>query len=759
MRTFLTIVTLLASTATALVAQSEVVQLGGPWRFSPVDDPSFADPRFDASSWATIAPGASWERQGFDTLDGHVWYRVTFVLPHRLRTAAVINEGLRLELGPVDDIDQTFLNGALIGLNGTTIAPGIDPDRGSLAPLGSKWNTPRAYDLPFDDPRLRWDAENVLAIRVYDGGGPGGLWSGVPRLRALTVRDLASFTYDVGSFQSVGDSLEKSLTLSNHARHLTLTGTIIIRTLNGTDGTELLRNTYAFSLAPGADTRITYRLTRPAHSTEVEYVAAFDGHAESIAARDGVPYILTPPPPRTPRINGPLVVGARPGRPFVYRIPVSGEHPMLFDIQGLPSGLRFDRRSGIISGRTSRRGVHALEIHVQNAHGHDERIVTLNIGDKLALTPPMGWNSWNVWGLAVDQDKVIASARVFDQQGLADHGWAYINIDDGWEIEGSDPRPKRTPDGTIVVNEKFPDMKALGDSLHALGLKFGIYSSPGPLTCGGYTASYGYEQNDALSYAAWGIDYLKYDWCSYGRIAKDASRAELMKPYAHMRRMLDEVDRDIVYSLCQYGMGDVWEWGAEVGGDLWRTTGDITDSWESMSGIGFDQVANAAYAGPGHWNDPDMLVVGWVGWGPRLRPTRLTPDEQYTHISLWCLLSAPLLIGCDLTRLDAFTLNLLTNDEVLAIDQDPLGRQATPRLVRDSIQIWTKPLANGSTAVGVFNLSSAARRVQFDLNEVGLPANVAFRDLWRQRPAGSFSRVAAFDVPRHGVVLLRTIDR
>jgi hypothetical protein len=220
--------------------------------------------------------------------------------------------------------------------------------------------------------------------------------------------------------------------------------------------------------------------------------------------------------------------------------------------------------------------------------------------------------------------------------------------------------------------------------------------------------------------------------------------------------MLDKVDRDIVYSLCQYGMGNVWEWGAQVGGDLWRTTGDITDTWESMRDIGFNQVANAKFARPGNWNDPDMLVVGWVGWGPNLHPTKLTPDEQYTHISLWCMLSAPLLIGCDLTRLDPFTLSLLTNDDVLAIDQDPLGKQAMPVLVRDSIQVWTKPLADGSRAVGIFNLGASSREVTIKLSEVGLAEQETFRDLWRQSSLGTRTGSATFDVPRHGVVLLKT---
>jgi hypothetical protein len=285
-------------------------------------------------------------------------------------------------------------------------------------------------------------------------------------------------------------------------------------------------------------------------------------------------------------------------------------------------------------------------------------------------------------------------------------------------------------------------------------MKLGIYSSPGPLTCGGYTASYQHEEEDARSYGEWGVDYLKYDWCSYGNIARDTSRPELMKPYQVMRKALDRVERDIVYSLCQYGMGNVWEWGASVGGNLWRTTGDITDTWESMSTIGFSQVSNRPYAGPGRWNDPDMLVVGWVGWGPTLHPTKLTPDEQYTHISLWALLSAPLLIGCDLDRLDPFTLNLLTNDEILALDQDPLGRQAAPVSTSDSVQIWVKELEGGGRAVGIFNLGQTARKVRLDARLCGLRSEGRVRDLWRQKPAGRVRDLSPLQVPAHGVVML-----
>jgi hypothetical protein len=299
-------------------------------------------------------------------------------------------------------------------------------------------------------------------------------------------------------------------------------------------------------------------------------------------------------------------------------------------------------------------------------------------------------------------------------------------------------------------------MKGLVDFVHGLGLKMGIYSSPGPRTCGGYLGSYQHEQQDASTYAQWGIDYLKYDWCSYSDIApKEPSLADYKKPYEVMRSALTATGRDIIYSLCQYGMGDVWKWGSALGANSWRTTGDITDNWASMSGIGFKQDVCAPYTEPGHFNDPDMLVVGRVGWGPSLHDTRLSPDEQYTHISLWSLLSAPLLIGCDMSRLDDFTLNLLTNDEVLAIDQDALAKPATRIFEGDGIQIWEKPLRDGSMAIGIFNLEEKTRQAKMDFSALNLPASLSLRDCWRQRDLGIQKGNFSAQIPAHGVLLLR----
>jgi alpha-galactosidase len=357
----------------------------------------------------------------------------------------------------------------------------------------------------------------------------------------------------------------------------------------------------------------------------------------------------------------------------------------------------------------------------------------------------LGWNSWNAWGLSVNDEKVRTSAREMNER-LSAHGWSYINIDDGWEAQ------KRQDDGKITPNEKFPDMKGLTDYIHGLGLRMGIYSSPGPRTCGGYLGSWQHEDQDAQTYSDWGIDYLKYDWCSYGEIAPHSPNLdEMKKPYLVMRSSLDKVNRDILFSYCQYGMGAVWSWGAEAGGNSWRTTGDITDTWNSMSTIGFNQDKAAPYAGPGHFNDPDMLVVGKVGWGPSLHNTRLTFDEQYTHISQWCLLSSPLLIGCDMGHLDRFTLSLLTNDEVLAINQDELGKSARQYIKKDGYQVWVKELKDGGKAIGLYNTTDSYQTITLPKNDAVLKGYTKIRDAWRQQNiAAASGRVAP-----HGVLLLR----
>jgi alpha-galactosidase len=490
--------------------------------------------------------------------------------------------------------------------------------------------------------------------------------------------------------------------------------------------------------------------------------------ALSCARAQDIPASLTPASPPTPLIHGAKVAGVRPGSPFLFTVAATGDRPMTFSADNLPASLVLDSNTGRITGTAPPAGDYKVALHAKNALGETHRPLLIKAGHALALTPPMGWNSWNCFAGAVSDAKIRAAADAMVKSGLINHGWTYINIDDFWQVNptSKDPTllgPERDAGGTILPNSRFPDMKALARYIHDQGLKAGLYSSPGPYTCGGCTGSYRHEEQDAAQYAAWGFDYLKYDWCTYGQIYKDSEGLEgKKKPYRVMAVSLGKVDRDIVFSFCQYGMGDVWKWGAETGGNSWRTTGDINDSWNSMMSNASRGNGIESYAGPGHWNDPDMLVVGKVGWGPELHATHLTPDEQYTHISLWCLQAAPLLIGCDLTQLDPFTLGLLTNDEVIDVDQDPLGQAA--HLVKPttagngSIQIWVRQLEDGSTAVGLFNLSQVPVTGSLDWGDLKISGPQTVRDLWRQKDLGTFDqKFESEPIPPHGVALIRVI--
>jgi alpha-galactosidase len=468
------------------------------------------------------------------------------------------------------------------------------------------------------------------------------------------------------------------------------------------------------------------------------------------------PRLVIPAADPHPAIHGPRIVGATPGKPFLFLIPATGDGPLSYSAKSLPAGLMLDSQTGIISGALARAGTTSVTLMVRGPQGTSKRSLTIVGGaHKLALTPPMGWNSWNVWASLVDEGKVKDAANEMIAAGLARHGFQYVNIDDTWEL-GRSGDTGRDAQGNILSNSKFPDMTALAAYVHSKGLKIGLYSSPGPTTCGGYTASYQHEAQDAATYAKWGFDYLKYDWCSYdGVVHGDHSLPALQKPYNIMGTALAAQPRDIVFSLCQYGMGDVWEWGASTGGNCWRTTGDIDDNWGSLHSIYERQAGHEKYAGPGHWNDPDMLMVGIVGKG-KVHPTHLTPDEQILHISMWCLLSAPLLIGCDMTKLDPLTLALLTNDEALDIDQDPLGKAASLISKDDNDgEVWARPLFDGTHAVGLINGDLQPRIITVRWADLGIKGSQPVRDLWLHKDTGMSNGSYAVEVPAHGAVLLK----
>ena len=656
------------------------------------------------------------------------------------------NDGIVIDLPPTGNADY-YIQKNLNANRDTTITGYFGSDDGINVWLNGKnilsRNVDRACQPNQDNAELKLTkGDNRLLIKINNNqGGTGFYFSTIGKDPKDLIWDLIEKDFTkMSDFLEIawtrGDNIWKNNTVRDDYRAIAKNYAAAVKEISAKTSDEILKEA--------------------GNAVSIKEIKAI--HDKYIQARRSEYVVLTPKPSAKPRINGAKIFGVRPNAPLQYTIAVTGNRPLEYSAVNLPKGLTLDKRTGIITGTLVNEGEYTVTIKVKNGSGAAERKLALVCGDQVALTPPMGWNSWNCFADAVTADKVKAAADAMVKSGLINHGWTYINIDDYWETKpgSSDPTLQGEPrdkDGFIIPNKRFPDMKALSDYIHGKGLKMGIYSSPGPLTCGGCTASFGFEEKDAQKYGEWGIDYLKYDWCSYRGISLE--KAELMKPYNVMRNALNKINRDIVFSLCQYGMGDVWEWGRKVGGNCWRTTGDITDTWESMSGIGFNQAGHEKYAKPGSWNDPDMLVVGMVGWGPSLHPSRLLPNEQYTHISLWSLLSAPLLIGCDMTQIDDFTLGLLTNDEVIDVSQDPLGKQAGRISKSGDLEVWAKELEDGSKAVGLFNRGTTKAEVPADLKLLGFTGKCAVRDLWRQKDLGKFSGEFKTAVAPHGVVLVK----
>jgi alpha-galactosidase len=487
-----------------------------------------------------------------------------------------------------------------------------------------------------------------------------------------------------------------------------------------------------------------------------------------VAVADDEKVILTPKPSDNVRINGAKIFGVRPGSPFLYKIAATGKKPLKYEVTDLPAGLTCDSATGMITGTLSAKGEFNVKFKVTNELGSAERPFRIICGDELALTPHMGWNSWYIWENHVTDRIMRDAADAMVSTGMIDHGYMYVNIDDCWSVKiGAtdssllgDPRDKN---GMINSNRRFPDMKAMADYIHSKGLKAGIYTSPGEQTCAGHVAAYGYEEKDVERYVEWGYDFLKYDWCSYSKYGKTDVLEDLQRPYKLISGILKNQKRDIVLNLCQYGMGDVWKWGKSVGGQSWRTAGDLGGSFEEIGKAlfrdGFDVYSNDSlhlYAGPGGWNDPDYLLLGYLSnWKGATVPTPLTPNEQYTQVSLWSIVAAPLIFSGDITRLDDFTLGLLTNDEIIDVDQDPLGKPGRRVWKGGDLEVWKRSLEDGSIAVGLFNRGEKTTAVSADWNDLGITGKQKIRDLWRQKDLGTFNGKFTSEVGKHGVVMIR----
>ena len=491
--------------------------------------------------------------------------------------------------------------------------------------------------------------------------------------------------------------------------------------------------------------------------------------------------IQTPKAKDEPQFNGADIWGVRPGRPVIFRVPVSGVRPMAFTAKNLPAGVTLDGRGVLRGTAPGKPGDYDIEVTAKNAKGEAKRTIRLAVGEMIALTPPMGWNSWNTLGHRLTQKDAMAAARALEESGLGDHGWSYVNLDDFWAMNNlakpgeNEYRPElvgpaRDAKGKILPNRAFPDMKGLTDYVHSLGFKAGLYSSPGPHTCGRCEGSYGHELADAERWAEWGFDYLKYDWCSYGGIFQKEIEAlkndpdgeakvrdAYIKPYRTMNECLRKQQRDILFSFCQYGWAHVEEWARANGANCWRSGGDLKDAWVWM-----EQAIEARihgeywkWCGAGCWADPDMMIVGQQYSFGGDHETYLTPNEQYTHVSIWAMVGSPLLIGCDLTKMSDFTRAILMNDEVIAVSQDRLGKVARRIRHADAESVWVRPLANGDLAVALMSRYPLSREIKVTFDELGLRGAHYLRDCWTGKCEGKHASYYAAVVPPHATKLIR----
>lgn len=456
-----------------------------------------------------------------------------------------------------------------------------------------------------------------------------------------------------------------------------------------------------------------------------------------------------------PVINDPVVVGNRVNTPFLFTIPASGERPMKWSAQGLPDGLVLDENSGIISGKATVEGLYNIALCVSNRLGETRSNLEIRIGKILALTPPMGWNGWNLFMCEVNEQLVKEMADALVSTGLRDLGYQYINLDDGWQEENRDIN------GDIVINRtKFPNgIKYLADYLHDRGLKLGIYSDAAEYTCEKRAGSYGYEKRDVEKYVEWGVDFLKYDYC----FAPESKDTAIVR-YRKMAETIQHCGRSIVFSVCEWGDREPWTWAPGLGANLWRTTQDIRDIWvhKSKKNNGIFQIFEknirlADVAGPGKWNDPDMLLAGLYGKGPATTRGNYVPTlaEYRAQFALWCLMASPLLISTDIRSMKEEIRSVLMHKELIKINQDRLGKQAQSIIDSEDVHVIAKPLSDGSYAIGILNKRETKISYKLIMKDLNFGKVISVKDIWKNEPLPDKKESLFLEIDAHDCLVFQ----
>lgn len=713
-------------------------------KFSTGDELTWSKPQYDDSSWKTIDPSKNWEEQSYKNYDGYAWYRVTFFLTDHMKQRSYLKDSIQVYLGNIYNADQLFINGILIGQNGKYIPMSKLKEPSDFVHDTLQFNKIRKYIIPVNDKRLLWNEKNVLAIRVYNHSGDGGIIGNDLKIEMRDIKDYLFFNINKNTYSfNTREHLFTNINLTNYSNKESFEGKLTVRIKNIEAGDYIFEKTIITKIEANSNKKIDYDCrinSSQRHSAEYTFMEK-NSHL-FIYGTEELPYILTPRASEIPKIHSPEIIGVKFGSPVEYTISASGEKPIKYYAKNLPYGFTIDSLTGHLTGKLWEYGEYKINLVAKNTYGEGLQTLRIKVGNTISLTPPMGWSSEKIWRNKVDSLKIIEAAVALKKTGLADYSWSYILIDDGWQALA------RTKENELTGNEKFGNMKTLIDSIHKLGLKAGIYSTPDDTTFNGNLGSKYNFYYDVWTWNKWGVDLLKYERCLDNEELKTVNINNHKRSFVSMFNALNQVKRNITYGIYGRNLDDVWNWGKETGANYWQIPSFDSCNYTSIVDPGFNMFDKIEQTNPGKWSYPGLIVAG----SEYYKEDKPNVNELYSQISLWSILSAPLFISVDLERLDQFALSLLTNHEVLAINQDPAGKPAQRVLVDEKIEVWKKQLENGTVAIGLFNRGKTDTTYTLNFAKINFEGEFIIRDLWRQKNIGTYSNSFTTLIPNQGVL-------